>query len=156
MKLLAAITTILALIAWLGEDNNNKPNKEDSSLVVNVVVPVETAKEEEDLIVNVKVKEEIPLQESKPQIELKSETPTIEIISEVVKVNKEEVKPILLSSPPEKSNDNSTITENSIEKTLLENHVKDMEALQSLRTLETAMKYATVTENRINFRSGAD
>jgi len=27
MKLLAAITTILALIAWLGEDNNNKPNK---------------------------------------------------------------------------------------------------------------------------------
>ena len=44
------------------------------------------------------------------------------------------------------------LTENSIEKTLLENHVKDMEALQSLRTLETAMKYATVTENRINFR----
>ena len=44
------------------------------------------------------------------------------------------------------------LTENSIEKTLLENHVKEMEALQSLRTLETAMKYATVTENRINFR----
>ena len=44
------------------------------------------------------------------------------------------------------------LTENSIEKTLLENHVKDMEALQSLRTLETAMKYASVTENRINFR----
>ena len=44
------------------------------------------------------------------------------------------------------------LTENSIEKTLLENHVKDMEALQSLRTLETAMKFASVTENRINFR----
>jgi hypothetical protein len=44
------------------------------------------------------------------------------------------------------------LTENSIEKTLLENHVKDIETLQSLRTLETAMKYASVTENRINFR----
>ena len=44
------------------------------------------------------------------------------------------------------------LTENSIEKTLLENHVKDIEALQSLRTLETAMKYAVVSENRINFR----
>jgi len=30
MKLLAAITTILALIAWLGEDNN-KPNKKQKS-----------------------------------------------------------------------------------------------------------------------------
>jgi len=27
VKLLAAITKILALIAWLGEDSNNKPNK---------------------------------------------------------------------------------------------------------------------------------
>jgi hypothetical protein len=35
---------------------------------------------------------------------------------------------------------------------LLENHVKDIDALQSLRTLETAMKFASVTENRINFR----
>ena len=31
MKLLAAITTILALIAWLGEDKNNKPNKKYKS-----------------------------------------------------------------------------------------------------------------------------
>jgi len=44
------------------------------------------------------------------------------------------------------------LTENNIEKTLLENHVKDIDALQSLRTLETAMKFASVTENRINFR----
>ena len=44
------------------------------------------------------------------------------------------------------------LTENTIEKTLLENHVKDTEALKSLRTLETAMKYSTVTESRINFR----
>jgi hypothetical protein len=44
------------------------------------------------------------------------------------------------------------LTENSIEKTLLENHVKDDETLRSLRTLETAMKYSTVTESRINFR----
>jgi hypothetical protein len=44
------------------------------------------------------------------------------------------------------------LTENNIEKTLLENHVKDIDTLQSLRTLETAMKFASVTENRINFR----
>ena len=44
------------------------------------------------------------------------------------------------------------LTENSIEKTLLETHIKDNEKLMSLRTLETAMKYAVVTENRINFR----
>lgn len=44
------------------------------------------------------------------------------------------------------------LTENNIEKTLLENHVKDIDALKSLRTLETAMKFASVTENRINFR----
>jgi hypothetical protein len=44
------------------------------------------------------------------------------------------------------------LTENSIEKTLLENHIKDETALRSLRTLETAMKYSTVTESRINFR----
>lgn len=44
------------------------------------------------------------------------------------------------------------LTENSIEKTLLENHVKDTQALQSLRLLETAMKYSSVSEDRINFR----
>jgi hypothetical protein len=44
------------------------------------------------------------------------------------------------------------LTENSIEKTLLENHIKDDTKLRSLRTLETAMKYSSVTENRINFR----
>jgi hypothetical protein len=44
------------------------------------------------------------------------------------------------------------LTENSIEKTLLENHIKEEEELRSLRTLETAMKYATISEDRINFR----
>jgi hypothetical protein len=44
------------------------------------------------------------------------------------------------------------LTENTIEKTLLENHVKDEEELKTLRTLETAMKYSTINEDRINFR----
>jgi hypothetical protein len=44
------------------------------------------------------------------------------------------------------------LTENSIEKTLLENNIKDEEALRTLRTLETAMKYATISEDRVNFR----
>jgi hypothetical protein len=44
------------------------------------------------------------------------------------------------------------LTEGSIEKTLLENHVKDEESLRALRTLETAMKYASVNEDRVNFR----
>jgi hypothetical protein len=44
------------------------------------------------------------------------------------------------------------LTENSIEKTLLENNVKDEESLMTLRTLETAMKYASVDEDRVNFR----
>jgi hypothetical protein len=44
------------------------------------------------------------------------------------------------------------LSENTIEKTLLENHVKNEEELKSLRMLETAMKYASVTEDRVNFR----
>ena len=44
------------------------------------------------------------------------------------------------------------LSENVIEKTLLETHVKDEESLKSLRMLETAMKYAQVSEDRINFR----
>ena len=44
------------------------------------------------------------------------------------------------------------LTENNIEKTLLETHIKDDESLRSLRMLETAMKYATITDDRINFR----
>ena len=43
------------------------------------------------------------------------------------------------------------LTENSIEKTLIETHVKDEEELRSLRTLENAMKYATISEDRVNF-----
>ena len=44
------------------------------------------------------------------------------------------------------------LTENTIEKTLLENNIKDEETLKSLRMLETAMKYAQVSEDRVNFR----
>ena len=44
------------------------------------------------------------------------------------------------------------LTENNIEKTILETHVTDSEKLRTLRTLETAMKYADITEDRVNFR----
>ena len=44
------------------------------------------------------------------------------------------------------------LSENNIEKTLLETHVTDNERLILLRNLQTAMNYATVGEDRINFR----
>jgi len=44
------------------------------------------------------------------------------------------------------------LSENNIEKTLLETHVADNEKLRVLRTLETAMKYADISEDRVNFR----
>jgi len=44
------------------------------------------------------------------------------------------------------------LTENVIEKTLLENHVKNEEDLKSLRMIESAMKFATINEDRVNFR----
>ena len=44
------------------------------------------------------------------------------------------------------------LSESVIEKTLLENHIKDEADLKSMRMLETAMKYASVTEDRVNFR----
>lgn len=44
------------------------------------------------------------------------------------------------------------LSENNIEKTLLETHVTDNEKLRMLRNLHTAMTYATVNEDRINFR----
>jgi hypothetical protein len=44
------------------------------------------------------------------------------------------------------------LTDNNVEKTLLENNVKNEEDLKTLRMLETAMKYATITEDRVNFR----
>lgn len=44
------------------------------------------------------------------------------------------------------------LTENKIEKTLLENHVKDELRLNTLRTLQTSMQYCTINENRIDFR----
>jgi hypothetical protein len=44
------------------------------------------------------------------------------------------------------------LNEETIEKTLLETHVKDETKLRTLRLLETAMKYASIDDNRINFR----
>lgn len=44
------------------------------------------------------------------------------------------------------------LTENDIDKTLLENHVKDSERLRTLRTLENGIKFATITDDRVNFR----
>ena len=44
------------------------------------------------------------------------------------------------------------LTDNNIEKTLLENHVKDEERLRTLRTLQTAMSFCTINESRIDFR----
>lgn len=44
------------------------------------------------------------------------------------------------------------LTENNIEKTLLENNVKSEEDLRMLRMLESAMKYATINDDRVNFR----
>lgn len=44
------------------------------------------------------------------------------------------------------------LSENNIEKTLLETHVTDNDKLRVLRTLETAMKFADITEDRVNFR----
>lgn len=44
------------------------------------------------------------------------------------------------------------LTENSIEKTLLETHVKDEAELRSLRLIESALKYAQISDDRVNFR----
>jgi hypothetical protein len=44
------------------------------------------------------------------------------------------------------------LTDNNIEKTLLETHVKNEEELKVLRNLETGMRYATISEDRVNFR----
>ena len=44
------------------------------------------------------------------------------------------------------------LTDNNIEKTLLETHVKDNAKMLVLRNLQTAMNYASITEDRINFR----
>jgi hypothetical protein len=44
------------------------------------------------------------------------------------------------------------LTEGAIEKTLLENHIKDEERLRTLRTLQTAMQFSNISESRIDFR----
>jgi hypothetical protein len=44
------------------------------------------------------------------------------------------------------------LTENNIEKTLLENHVSDPEKLRTLRNLEIGMRYSSLSDDRINFR----
>ena len=44
------------------------------------------------------------------------------------------------------------LTNDSIDKTLLETHVKSDDRLKTLRTLQTAMQFATINEDRIDFR----
>jgi hypothetical protein len=44
------------------------------------------------------------------------------------------------------------LTDGVIEKTLLENHVKDEERFRCLRTLQTALQYCVISESRIDFR----
>ena len=44
------------------------------------------------------------------------------------------------------------LAENVVEKTLLENHLKDEAELKTMRMLETAMRYANITEDRVNFK----
>lgn len=46
------------------------------------------------------------------------------------------------------------LSENKIDKVLLEDYVKDAERLRTLRMLETSMKYANISDDRINFRIG--
>lgn len=43
------------------------------------------------------------------------------------------------------------LNENKIEKVTLETHVKDESALKTLRTIENALRFATITEDRVNF-----
>jgi hypothetical protein len=42
--------------------------------------------------------------------------------------------------------------ENTIDKTLLENHVKDEQRFRTLRTLQTALQFCSINEERIDFR----
>ena len=44
------------------------------------------------------------------------------------------------------------LTDDQIEKTLLENHVKDEERLRTMRTLQTALQFCEVSESRVDFR----
>lgn len=44
------------------------------------------------------------------------------------------------------------LTEDEIEKTLLENHVKDEDRLRTMRTLQTALQFCNVSESRVDFR----
>lgn len=44
------------------------------------------------------------------------------------------------------------LSENAIEKTLLETHVKDEAELRSLRLIESALKYAQISDDKVNFR----
>jgi hypothetical protein len=44
------------------------------------------------------------------------------------------------------------LSENVVDKTLLENHVKDEARFRTLRTLQTALQFCSINENRIDFR----
>jgi len=44
------------------------------------------------------------------------------------------------------------LSEDKIEKTLLENHIEDQEQIRNLRQLQTAFEYAEISEDRIDFK----
>ena len=44
------------------------------------------------------------------------------------------------------------LSEEKIEKTLLENHIEDQDQVRNLRELQTALEHAEITEDRIDFR----
>jgi hypothetical protein len=44
------------------------------------------------------------------------------------------------------------LSDNEIEKTLLENHVKDESRLRTMRNLQTALQFCEVSESRVDFR----
>ena len=44
------------------------------------------------------------------------------------------------------------LSDNTVDKTLLENHVKDEARFRTLRTLQTALQFCSINEDRIDFR----
>jgi hypothetical protein len=44
------------------------------------------------------------------------------------------------------------LSDNTIDKTLLENHVNDEARLRTLRTLQTALQFCSISESRVDFR----
>jgi len=44
------------------------------------------------------------------------------------------------------------LSDNTIDKTLLENHIKDETRLRTLRSLQTALQFCSISESRVDFR----